>query len=167
MSAGVIRLMYAGREASENSGSPEGSCLMQNHETDSVGTRTGEEPSCSQAGGVGAGGMVKQGACRQVGDRRMPTGCLIGHRSRRSGKPATWRKDPREARSSQRKLVPDMQGYTRANLTAGTKQLDRGMGNCDGPLDKLVQPRNRMRENRTPGSVAGAPGNRSPYAGYF
>jgi hypothetical protein len=54
MSAGVIRLMYAGREASENSGSPEGSCLMRNHETDSVGARTGEEPTCSQAGGVGA-----------------------------------------------------------------------------------------------------------------
>jgi len=56
-------------------------------------------------------------------------------------------------------------GSTRANLTAGTKQLDRETGNCDGPLDKLVQPRNRMRENRTSGSVAGAPGNRSPYPG--
>jgi hypothetical protein len=101
--------MYAEREASENSGSPEGSYLMRNHEIVSVGTRTGEEPTCSQAGGVGAGGMVKQGACRQAGDRRMPTGCLIGHRSRRSGKPASGRKDPTEARSSQRKLVPDMQ----------------------------------------------------------
>jgi len=56
-------------------------------------------------------------------------------------------------------------GYTRANLTAGTKQLDCETGHCDGPLDKRVQPRNRMRENRGSGSVAGAPGNRSPYAG--
>ena len=32
-------------------------------------------------------------------------------------------------------------------------------------LDERVRPRNRMRENRTSGSVAGAPGNRSPYAG--
>ena len=56
-------------------------------------------------------------------------------------------------------------GYTRANLTAGTKQLNRETGHCDGPLDKLVQPRNRMRENRGSGTMAGAPGNRSPYAG--
>jgi len=33
------------------------------------------------------------------------------------------------------------------------------------PCAKRVQPRNRMRENRTSGSVAGVPGNRHPYAG--
>jgi hypothetical protein len=42
---------------------------------------------------------------------------------------------------------------------SGTQGLRRGGAR------KRVQPRNWMRENRTSGTVAGAPGNRSPYAG--
>jgi hypothetical protein len=52
----------------------------------------------------------------------MSTGCLIGHRRRRRGKPVLRRKDPTGVRSPQRKQVPDTPDRVYANLTAGKSQ---------------------------------------------
>jgi hypothetical protein len=103
-------------------------------------------------------GRRETAACR----RGVLSGIVVGGRESRPAGVRTRRKHAARKGNSCRTCRI---GSTRANLTAGTKQLGRATGNCDGPLDKLVQPRNRMRENRKPRSVAGAPGNRSPYAG--
>ena len=61
-------------------------------------------------------------------------------------------------RSPHRKRVPDMQGRSpQANLPEGNSILP-AMG-----LRKRVSLRSPVRENRTPGSVRGASGNRRPY----
>ncbi len=113
--------------------------------------------------GVRSGGGIDHGAHRQAGERRKPTGCLIGHSRQRWGKPMTRRRTRREyAARTGNTCRTSRTGSPRANLTAGNSQSSEG----DLSLArKRVQPRNRMRENCTSGSVAGAPGNRSPYAG--
>ncbi len=94
MSAGVLRPWHARRETFENSGSPVGSRMKRDVETVSVGTRKGDEPG----NGVGAGGLVEHGASWQAGNSRILARCLIGHSSRRLGKPATWRPGLRRGR---------------------------------------------------------------------
>ena len=58
----------------------------------------------------------------------MPTGCLIGHSSRRSGKPATWRRTRRKHAARKGNSCRTCRlGSTRANLTAGARgQVLRG-----------------------------------------
>ncbi len=57
-----------------------------------LGHTKGEEPG----NGVNSSGFWKQGAARLAGDGYMPLGCLMGHSSLGVGKPATWRRTPRE-----------------------------------------------------------------------
>ena len=72
-------------------------------------------------------------------------------------------KDLTEVRSSQRKLAPDTVGSDKRKPTSL-----RGIANKAKSVRlarKRVQPRNRMRENFTSGSVRGVPGNRHSYRG--
>jgi len=79
-------------------------------------------------------------------------------------------KDLTEVRSPQKKHMSDTPGsdihvptalrgiVKTASLNPQHTKLRR-----DKPTRKRVQPRNRMRENRTAGTVWGVPGDRYPY----
>ena len=81
-----------------------------------LGHISGDEPG----NGVGSGGISEQGASRWARNGYMPVGCLMGHSSRRLGKPATWRRTPRKhvaLKANSCRTQSDRR--TRANLTEG------------------------------------------------
>ncbi len=75
-------------------------------------------------------------------------------------------KDLTGVRSSHRQLVPDGVGLDQHEPTFLRAIAIKAKTDSWVRLARMrVQPRNPVRETRTPGSVRGAPGNRRPYRG--